>query len=63
MKTQICQELKKARSWDDLIGFTEAKIKELKQALQTFRSNKQQGLPLLPGTQLTGQNSGAATRS
>ncbi|MFI5095635.1 MAG: hypothetical protein ACHQIK_19570 [Candidatus Acidiferrales bacterium] len=50
MKKQTCQAKTEAKSWDDLIDFTNAKIKELKQALTTFRRNKEQGLPM-PGAQ------------
>jgi hypothetical protein len=45
MKIQSCQAKSEAQSWDDLIEFTEAKIKELQDALKTFRLRKETNLP------------------
>jgi hypothetical protein len=45
MKIQRCQAKSDAKSWDELIEFTEAKIKEMKQALETFKQNKRAGTP------------------
>jgi hypothetical protein len=39
----VCQEKSAARSWDDLIGFTKAKIKEMQEALRTFQAAKKRG--------------------
>jgi hypothetical protein len=49
MKRQTCQAKSEAKTWDDLIEFTEAKIEELKDALTTWKRHKAQGLPM-PGT-------------
>jgi hypothetical protein len=43
MKT--CQAKSEAKSWDDLIEFTEAKIQELKEALKVFRQSKEAKFP------------------
>jgi hypothetical protein len=50
MKRQTCQAKSEAKTWDDLIEFTEAKIKELKDALATWKRNKAENLPM-PGAQ------------
>jgi hypothetical protein len=60
MKRQTCQAKSEAKSWDDLIDFTQAKIKEFKQALATFRRNKDQRLPM-PRAQVVQKS--AATRN
>jgi len=60
MKTQVCKAKSEAKTWDDLIEFTEAKIKELKYALATWKRNKAQGLPW-PGTQSDSHKAEAAT--
>jgi len=49
MKRQLCQAKSSAKSWDELIEFTEAKIKELKDAVGVFRRCKKLGDPW-PGT-------------
>ncbi len=45
MKMQRCQAKNKATSWDDLIDFTEAKIKEMQEALKTFKRKRDAGEP------------------
>jgi hypothetical protein len=53
MKSKTCQAKSEAKTWDDLIEFTEAKIDELKTALETWKRSKAQGLPM-PGGRLDG---------
>jgi hypothetical protein len=55
MKRQTCQAKSEAKTWDDLIDFTEAKIAELKDALATWKRNKAEGRPM-PGTQAATRN-------
>ena len=62
MKRQTCQAKSKAKTWDDLIDFTEAKIEELKDALASWKRSKAQGLPW-PGTQSDSHEAEAATRN
>jgi hypothetical protein len=45
MKRQMCQAKAEAKTWDDLIEFTEAKIREMKEALKNFRRMKDAGMP------------------
>jgi len=47
MKKQMCQAKAEAKTWDDLIEFTEAKIREMKEALKNFRRMKDAGTPWL----------------
>jgi len=54
MKRKGCQVKSEAKTWDDLIEFTEAKIAEMQDSLKTFRRNKEAGRPL-PGMQSSSQ--------
>jgi hypothetical protein len=43
MKRQLCQAKSEAKTWDELIEFTDAKIREMKKALENFRRMRDAG--------------------
>ena len=55
MNNPKCQELSAVENWEDAIAFTEAKIRELKEAVRGFRMAKERGDKWL-GTQSTNQS-------
>jgi hypothetical protein len=56
MKITTCQVKSQAVSWDDLIDFAKAKIRELQDSLRGFEESKKSGKPW-PGTHSDNQNS------
>jgi len=54
-KGNTCQAKSAARSWDELIGFTKAKIKEMQDSLRVFEKARERGDPWL-STQSANQN-------
>jgi hypothetical protein len=47
MKAQLCQTKSDAKSWDDLIDFAKAKLKEMQLALKYFETSKKRGDPFI----------------
>jgi hypothetical protein len=47
MKVHTCQAKSDAKSWDDLIDFAKAKLKEMQDALKYFEASKKRGDPFI----------------